>query len=179
MPSGGVINEIAFRLDEDQRGALQKFDIADLEVRMSTSPSLATVVPSMTFSENVGPDETIVLPRTAVHLESRPTLSGPNNFDLVINLQTPFRYDPNKGSLAIDFLTHGLHIPSPLVDAQKEGIPKNFVTLNSGIDQEFTSDFYPSPILRIGFSAVPEPTTPMLLALGGLCVLILNRRTRI
>jgi hypothetical protein len=176
MPFGGTITQIAFRIDEAVRGGSREFDLSDLEIRMSTSPSLAAVVPSPTFADNVGPDETVVLPRGPVHLESHLASTGPNPLDLVVRLKTPFKYNPNTGSLAIDFRTYGMQIPSPLIDATPEGFLKTNVGLDGPVDF-VNAEFFRAPVIQISFVPVPEPASGILI-LGGLFFTLIGKLRR-
>ena len=91
-----LITQIAFRPD-DMFGAPFNINISDLEVRLSSTAvgddGLSTI-----FANNVGGDVQLVYDG-AINLSSA-DVPGPGDtraFDIVINLQTPFSYDPTTG----------------------------------------------------------------------------------
>lgn len=80
----------------------------DHELRLSTTD----VSPSnirLTFDENVGPDETLVYSGPVVNsTQNVGPNAGPKVFDMIVELQTPFYYDPSQGHLLFDLLVpHG------------------------------------------------------------------------
>jgi hypothetical protein len=75
MPNGGRITGMAFRLDESEQESFSA-RIPEIEVRLSTSPSVAPVIP-LPFSANIGSDETVVF-RGAVDRQLRASGTGPN-----------------------------------------------------------------------------------------------------
>lgn len=75
----------------------------DFELRVSTtSQSLDDM--STRFSENIGPDELLVLegPITTATMNEGPR-AGPKEFDIAFDFDTPFHYDPTAGNLLLDF----------------------------------------------------------------------------
>jgi hypothetical protein len=80
-----------------------------LDMRMSTTQAAPDAL-SMTFADNVGPDETVVYSGTATYSTMQATTStgtGPMEFDVVITLQTPFVYDPALGNLLLEVRRDG------------------------------------------------------------------------
>ncbi|MDH3576538.1 MAG: hypothetical protein OEO71_01800 [Gammaproteobacteria bacterium] len=71
-----------------------------VQINLSTTPKAPDGLDA-TYANNVGGDDTIVFsgPLTA---SSAATCSWPEDFDIVINLQTPFFYDPSLGNLLLD-----------------------------------------------------------------------------
>ncbi len=71
---------------------------------MRARTQLLTITPlSTTFANNVGPDDTIVFNRGPLALTS----AGTDLFDITINFDTPFLYDPALGNLLLDVRNFG------------------------------------------------------------------------
>ena len=109
----------AYYRPDMQVGTPRQFTYFGLEVRMSTTDKTPATL-SNTFSENIGPDETLVYSGDCTL-----TTSGRDDiedFDYVIRYQTPFYYDPSKGSLLSEYWTRGASsgtpTNSPVLDGQ-------------------------------------------------------------
>jgi hypothetical protein len=89
------------------RGVGRRFraTLADVQINLSTT-SVADDALSLTFADNVGADDTVVF-SSPLPLQSRSRGSNPKNFDIVINLTTPFFYDPAMGNLLLDVRNFG------------------------------------------------------------------------
>jgi extracellular elastinolytic metalloproteinase len=97
--SAGTITAIRFRRDGSQFG--QPFSTTGLDLKINLGYSaVAFGALSNTFANNVGAGTTTVVDGL-VDLSSSGT-GTPNPFDIVINLTTPFFYDPSKGDLLMD-----------------------------------------------------------------------------
>ena len=96
-----LITAIAFRPDAGQGNAFTS-TLANVQINLSTTSSSAGSI-SSTFASNVGADDTIVR-SGALTLSSAdtPVAGGTRAFDIVINLTTPFLYDPSLGNLLLD-----------------------------------------------------------------------------
>jgi hypothetical protein len=108
-PGGGFIYRLAFR--GHGPGVPFVGAVAQLQVNLSTS-SKAPDALSSNFAENVGPDNTQVF---SGPFQAQVTYNGdPANFEVVINLSTPFFYDPGKGNLLLDIrnLQGGTEVPA-------------------------------------------------------------------
>src|SRR6266481_3101899 len=86
------------------------FQNASYKITLSTTQAYPNtnnghILPSATFSNNVGPDATTVY--NAAISGSSPGCSGvgPCSFDLVTTFTTPFSYDPTKGRLLVDIVS--------------------------------------------------------------------------
>jgi|GEM_PF-266514 len=95
------IREIRFRPnlnDAPKTGATEQF-----ELTLSTTARDPDAL-SVTFGDNVGPDETVVY-KGSLTITTTVTKSadGPCVFDMPIQFTTPFYYDPSKGNLLLDF----------------------------------------------------------------------------
>ena len=107
LPAGMTIHGHAFRRDAAQlRGAVDGF-AAELEVTLSMSPRTPGTA-SATFSDNVGPSPTVVLPRTTIVFPAtnRPALDPAPTFDLVVPYALPFVLPQAGGTLCVDTVMH-------------------------------------------------------------------------
>lgn len=104
VPGVMLVEAIVFRPDADHGHSYTPTTYADVQLHLSTT----TVNPwnlSSFYEANVGADETLVfsgpltLSCAAVSLPD-----GTMDFDIVITLDTPFRYDPEAGHLLIDLV---------------------------------------------------------------------------
>lgn len=102
--SGGLITQIIFRPDTGS-GRRFRATLANVQINLSTT-SVADDALSLTFADNVGADDTVVF-SGPLPLQSRSRGSNPKNFDIVINLTTPFFYDPAMGNLLLDVRNFG------------------------------------------------------------------------
>jgi hypothetical protein len=75
--------------------------ISDIEIRFSTTSAEPDGL-SATFSENVGPDDSVVFKGSLTLSSANVGNPGPKPFDLSIPLQDPFLYDPTVGNLLMD-----------------------------------------------------------------------------
>jgi hypothetical protein len=96
-----LIKKIRFRPD----AAVGSFSatLADVQINLSTTHSGPNSL-STTFTNNIGPDDTVVFPRGPLALSSLATgpVGGPKAFDIVITLARPFFYDPTLGNLLLE-----------------------------------------------------------------------------
>lgn len=161
MPNGGRITAIAFRLDEAEQQGFTAH-IPDLELRLSTSPSAAPVIP-LPFASNIGADETTVF-RGAVDASLQAT-GARNPFDLVVPFNRPFDYDPRKGSLAVDLWTY--QGPSDQTIRVDAGGPGGGAIFGSIGDAQAIVGL-PQLVIQLQFTAVPEPAALALLGTAGM-----------
>lgn len=96
-----LITQIAFRPDSDFGEAFSS-TLSNILINLSTTTSVPDNL-SSTFADNVGADNTTVFSGSlALSSADEGPAPGPKNFDIVINLQNPFLYDPTKGNLLLD-----------------------------------------------------------------------------
>jgi len=76
--------------------------LSSVLIELSTTPVTPATL-STTFANNIGSNDTIVFngPLALSSSFAGPS-GGPKDFDIVINLTTPFVYDPSAGSLLLD-----------------------------------------------------------------------------
>jgi hypothetical protein len=97
-----LITQILFRPDAILGDAFSSI-IPDIQINLSTTRAAPDHL-STTFANNVGNDDAVVFNRGALSLSSAdigPVL-GPKEFDIVINLSTPFLFNFSKGNLLLD-----------------------------------------------------------------------------
>ncbi|MCZ7638427.1 MAG: chitobiase/beta-hexosaminidase C-terminal domain-containing protein [Verrucomicrobia bacterium] len=105
-----TISEIRHRRDWST-GAFTNWTL-DVQLTLATT-SRAPDALSDTFDDNLGPDARIVLEGPVTISSPSPTVSGgPQPFDLIFPLATPFRYDPALGNLLYEIRTRST--PGPL-----------------------------------------------------------------
>jgi hypothetical protein len=102
MPGGGYITQILFRPDTGTHGFAFSSTLGDVRIDLSTT-SVGADGMNTTFANNVGADAVNVY-FGALPLSSTCTgpVAGPKDFDIVINLRTPFFYNPVNGNLLMD-----------------------------------------------------------------------------
>jgi len=96
------INEIRFRTDAFNPAGPNMRTQNDVAIQFSTT-SVSPMTLSTTFANNIGSDVTNVFSGNLAFGISPPCgLPGPCPFDTIINLQTPFPYNPSMGNLLLD-----------------------------------------------------------------------------
>lgn len=166
-----MLTQIAFRPDRDY-GAAFSYTYANVLLSLSTTatgPDGLSTIPSA----NVGADNTVVYSGTLT-LSSAFTgpVGGPKDFDVVINLMTPFLYDPTLGNLLIDYTQlSGESYDAVFLDAHDafgDQISRfhGGYTDTWGLVTQFTF---------AGQQSVPAPAVPALLAFGLLGFLLRRR----
>jgi hypothetical protein len=121
-----TISEIRHRRDWST-GAFTNWTL-DVQLTLATT-SRAPDALSDTFDDNLGPDARIVLEGPVTVSSPSPTVpGGPQPFDLIFPLATPFRYDPALGNLLYEIRTRGT--PWPLFtdasNAADDGAARGF-----------------------------------------------------
>ena len=95
----GVITEIRFRPDGSTSSSFAGVN-AQVEVYLGYAATTVTA-PSSTYADNIGPGYTKVLDGTLT-LSSAATGGPPRDFDIVVDVDNLFTYDPAAGSLLLD-----------------------------------------------------------------------------
>jgi hypothetical protein len=97
----GLITRIAFRPDATFGGAFSEM-IANIEIDLSTTSATPDGL-SSTLASNVGADDKVVYTGALVISTSfTGPPAGPKAFDIIIDLTTPFFYNPSLGNLLLD-----------------------------------------------------------------------------
>jgi hypothetical protein len=102
-----TITRISFRPDAVSGGAFSA-TLADIQINLSTTPRVLSELTGV-FADNLGSDDSIVVGRGSLALSSGFTgpADGPKDFDIHIDLTTPFTYDPGAGNLLLDVRNFG------------------------------------------------------------------------
>ena len=94
------ITQIAFRPDSTQATTFSN-TFSNVQINLSTtSQTVAGLSP--TFADNVGLNDQIVYSGALTLATTNQSLGATKAFDIVINLQTPFLYNPAGGNLLLD-----------------------------------------------------------------------------
>lgn len=180
-----LITAIAFRPDGSGFGAAFGPTDMTVDIRLSTTTAAPDALAG-TFASNTGANEAVVY---AGNLTLSSAFTGPvggaKDFDIVINLQTPFLYNPAAGNLLLDVRLFS-RVSVPLFDSQVtdgDGISRVFA-LDSGSGNPVNSatGFADTSGLVTRFTFVsaasaPEPSTLALFVLGaGVPILMARRR---
>jgi len=146
--------------------------LTDIQIDLSTT-SKAPDGLSPAFANNVGADDTVVFGRGALALSSQFTgpVGGPKDFDIVINLTTPFLYNPAAGNLLLDVRNYNSTISTTQMDAVDlvAGDPVSRVISHYGDGVNDATAYYVDSVgLVTDFrfapaGVVPEPSAWLLL----------------
>lgn len=170
------ITSISFRVDGPNGAGFAGAPVFGPQIRLSTTSANEDTL-STTFDANVGADEVIVRDTTitALHLSSSAafTDAGTRVFDVVIEFEQSFFYDPSAGNLLLD-VEGNLIAGSPIffdgAEHDGDGMSRIFSTTDPN------SGFKDSGVVIAQFNYnVPAPSAIALLGLSGLTV---TRRRR-
>jgi hypothetical protein len=179
------LDQIAVRPDRNTGSFTLSF--TNIDIRFSTTSKVPDGL-SLTFADNIGADETLVYsgPLTLTTASTGPA-GGPKDFDLIINLQTPFLYDPSLGNLLLDVTTSTTNGVSRQLDAVNDfGDHDDFVSRLSGPAGALIGNAdNVALVTQFQFSettaAVPEPSGLAIFSLvcaGSLTILLRRSRKR-
>jgi len=179
---GGTITEIAFRAHSESPPFAAA--LASVQIDLSTTAKVADGL-STTFADNVGSDDTVVFGPAPFAISSTQPANFTNTakpFEIVFPLLTPFFYDPALGNLLLD-IRIPVQAAQPLLatvalDGTVSGsdATSRVYSYDNDVNSP-TADQVSSYglIARFTATAVPEPGTLPLLALG-LAALARRRR---
>jgi len=164
LNGGTFITRIAFRPSTFTASPFSSV-LPSVDIYLSTAPTgIGPGSLSPTFDNNSGVDETLVY-SGALPLSSANTGSPARDFDIIIDLQTPFFYNPALGHLLLEVVNFQGGTTTPFdaittagtllsrVYAPSAGATTGSVD-SSGLITQFT------------YAAIPEPTSLALLGTG-------------
>ncbi len=96
-----LIRAISFREDSSHMNGFSS-DFPSFQINLSTTSRSVDGL-SSTFADNVGLNETAIVPQGPFHLG----VSSGGNFTAIIGLPSPFYYDPSQGNLLLDIRNFG------------------------------------------------------------------------
>jgi hypothetical protein len=146
-----------------------------LDVHLGVAGSSAAN-PSTTFSANRGSNYQDVFDAT---LTFTPALN--NTFDMVLNLSTPFLYDPSKGDLLLDVsLTQASAFTGTALYFGGDSSPTDDRIFNANPSTTGTVDFntLATQFTFTSAASAPEPSTVFLLGAGIGSLVLLRKRTK-
>lgn len=166
-----VITQIAFRPDAVFANPFA-YTIANIQINLSTTAAAPDGL-STTFANNVGPNDTVVYSGAlALSTADVPGAGNTRAFDIVINLQTPFAYDPAAGNLLLDvrrFTAPPLGSAFDATGLAGDAVSRVFTNnlIAGGVNSPTGVADTTGLVTRFTFSTVPEPAAVVVF---GLCV---------
>ena len=164
-----LITQIAFRLDQGKAPFASV--LPNIQINLSTTTMLVDGL-SSTFANNVGADDTIVHPLGALLLSSADVGGPPRAFDIVINLTTPFLYDPSLGNLLLDVRNVGGGTTGVFdaVNSADDSVSRVWTSSTNGVNDLTgivdTFGLVTQFTVQPSTAPVPEPSTMLLLGSG-------------
>jgi hypothetical protein len=174
ISQGSMITHIAFRSDASFNFPTSG-TISSIQINLSSSAAAPDAL-SEFFASNLGLNDRTVY-SGPLTLSSSDIGSVPRQFEFVITLQTPFRYDPNQGNLLLDVrcFSKGIVAAFDSHAIQGDSISRIWsADVNSSV-ANLALDGSLGLVTQFTFM-VPEPSGFVLLALLG-APLLYSRRT--
>jgi hypothetical protein len=192
-PGGEFITQIAFRPDGLFAGSFAT-TLPSIRIDLSTSHARPNAFGpnalSTTFANNVGANDTIVYGGAngaALPLSSAFTgpVGGPKAFDIIINLTTPFFYDPAAGNLLLDVRNFGGGTTTEF-DAQEAPFNPLLSELRvyslpnstNGVDSATGGYDDIGLVTQFTITPAPEPGTMVLFGIGSVGLIYMKRSSR-
>lgn len=164
LQGGGLITSIAFRPSVFTGSAFSAV-LPSVDIWLSTAPSgVGPGSLNSNFAANTGLDATLVF-SGALSLSSANTGSPARDFDIVINLTTPFLYDPQLGNLLLEVFNFqgGTTTPFDAITIAGSLVSRVYAPSASATSGTIDST---GLITQFTFVAIPEPTSVALLGAG-------------
>ncbi len=144
----------------------------DFTLKVSTTDVTPSTL-ATSFQANIGDDErTVYNGPITFNTSNVGPVGGPKEFDIIIDFQTPFHYDPSAGNLLLDWTVKG---PWSWVGDDRVASNPNTNYVVSGDPNAAFGILTPGTgIFQLIF--VPEPTTLVLAVFGLLGLAVCGRR---
>jgi hypothetical protein len=169
------ITKIAFRPDGELLGSPFSVTLSSVQIDLSTTTNDSL---NPVFDTNTGVDDLTVFPKGPLTLPSAYAgpKGGPKDFDIFINLTTPFIYNPANGNLLLDVRNSSDNtVEATAFDCENGALFNNAVSRQSADNVTQTtasvSDTY-GLVTQFIYVAVPEPAHIFLLVVGAIALLI-------
>lgn len=161
----GYITEIRFRPDVNFGSIFSRTTPASVQVYLSTTQAAVDGL-NLDFESNLGADNSLVIsgPLGYSSVFTGPA-GGPKDFDIVLNLATPFLYNPANGNLLMDVrYPTGMRATGPFdlffdaVNASDDDI--SILIQDTGISNpSMASAATHGVVTRFSITPVPEPNS--------------------
>ena len=164
LDGGTFITRIAFRPSTFTATSFSAV-LPSVDIYLSTAP--AGIGPgslSSNFSSNVGADETVVF-SGALSLSSANTGAPARDFDIIIDLETPFFYNPALGNLLMEVVNFQGGTTTPFDALTNAGTLLSRV-FAPDVETETGTVDATGLIAQFTYAAIPEPTSMALLGTG-------------
>jgi hypothetical protein len=155
VPGGGYITQIIFRPDGGGQGSAFSSTLPSIAIQLSSTGATVDGL-STTFDNNIGPDAlTVYFGSLLLSSAFTGPTGGPKNFDIVINLKTPFFYNPASGNLLMDVSNYGGGSSTyfDLIHSFGDSVCRLYTVLPNGVNQ--TTGMTDSSGLVTEFTIIP------------------------
>ncbi len=175
------ITQISFRPDSENGNPFDT-TLTNIQINLSTTSAVPAGL-SLTFADNVGSDDTVVF-SGSLSLSSADTgpPGGPKDFDIIINLQTPFLYDPDSGNLLLDVRNFDGGTTTSFDSADAGSIYRVYTfapedatspTAQQASSQGLVAQFTATRVARPTTTPAAVPSLPQWSLTGLICILLM------
>jgi hypothetical protein len=175
-----LITGLAFRPDANPNGAAFSTTLSNVSIFLMTTTNAPDAL-SSTFANNEGADKALVH-SGSLSLSSANTgpAGGPKAFDIVINLTTPFLYNPVSGNLLLEVQNFGGGTTTQFDAEATLGDPVSRVFTNdvNGVNDATGNTDTLGLVTEFLTAQVPEPSSMILFGSAALMFAAIRRRKK-